>query len=568
MIYKRHIADVRKYMNRCSINLGGVSPKLTTKDLLKGMDISSPALRYLEELYFQYGRYLMVSSSRPGTLPAGLQGKWNNGRTAPWTGAYWANVNVQMNYWPAFNCNLAEFVTPYYDLWNAMFKEKKRIAKEYLKELTGKDVDNVWMTGTENSAYGVGHITDTGIIGNGPFLLTPLWDWYNFTGDIEVLKKIWPMLLASSRLIVHAMKEQPDGTILADPSTSPEAGNKGPGSTYDQSMAYEGHKMTLEAAKILGKKDPILKTIKDHIGRLDPIIVGDSGQIKEWRQETTYSSLGATNHRHLAQLMGLAPGTIITEKPEWIEAAKKTLNFRGDQSTGWAMAHRLNGWTRVYDGERSHKLLADLLQVGTFDNLWDAHPPFQIDGNFGGTAGIMEMVLQSHRKNDKGFIIDLLPATPYAWKDGSFQGARARGGFELSATWKDMSITSVTIKSLVGKPCTLRANGQVKTITLAKGKSLTWKPKPLNSSEVKKIKKNAESKKPVFTKNMSHAALNILKPVNEVETHAIKPGKGRYVRISLPGPFNRYLALVEVQVFNDKDENIALGKKASQNGKK
>jgi len=569
MIYERHTADVRKYMDRCHIDLGGVSPNLTTKDLLRGMDISSPALRYLEELYFQYGRYLMVGSSRPGTLPAGLQGKWNNIRCAPWTGAYWANVNVQMNYWPVFNCNLAELVSPYYDLWNANFKEKQRIAKEYLKEITGKDVDDVWMSGTENSAYAVGEITDTGGIGNGPFLLTPLWDWYNFTGDTEVLKKIWPMLLASSRLTVHALKEQSDGTILADPSSSPEAGSRGPGSTYDQSMVYEGHKMTLEAARILGKKDPILKTIKDHIGRLDPIIVGDSGQIKEWRQETTYGSKGAETHRHIAHLIALVSGTIITEKPEWIEAAKKTLNFRGDQSTGWAMALRLNGWARGYDGERSHKLLADLLQVGTYDNLWDAHPPFQIDGNFGGTAGIMEMVLQSHRKDDKGFIIDLLPATPYAWKDGSFQGARARGGFELSAKWKDMSVTSVTITSLVGQPCSLHANGQVKNITLAKGESLIWKPKPLNPSDVEKIKTYAESKEPVFIKNKSFAALHIQQPVNDVETYDIKPGKGRYVRISLPGQaVKRELALVEVQVFNDKDENTALGKKASQNGKK
>jgi hypothetical protein len=214
--------------------------------------------------------------------------------------------------------------------------------------------------------------------------------------------------------------------------------------------------MTLATAKILGKQDPLLETLKDHIKRLDPVIVGESGQIKEYREETTYAKLGGKDHRHISQLIGIVPGTVITQKPEWIQAARKTLDFRGDQSTGWALAHRLNAWTRVYDGERSFTLLNVLLGDKTFNNLWCKHPPFQIDGNFGGTAGIAEMLLQSHRRNETGFIIHLLPAIPRAWGNGSFSGIRARGGFEINCFWTDGKLKTAEIKSLSGNPCTIQ----------------------------------------------------------------------------------------------------------------
>jgi alpha-L-fucosidase 2 len=484
-IKARQVADVGQFMDRCQVDLGGVLPSRPTREYLRDNDRKEAEARYLEELYFQYGRYLLVSSSRPGTLPAGLQGIWNMRQAAKWTGGFWANINIQMNYWPVFNTGLSELITPYYDLWKASFPKNQQMAKEYTTVWGDQEVDNVWTVGTRNSPYDNGDPDGTGGVGCGTFLLTPLWDWYLFTGDREVLEKLWPMLIASSRFMVAVMKEQPDGKILCDPSFSPEqkAGNgvKPKGTAYDQQMVYEGHMMTLTAAKILGKKDPLLATIEDHITRLDPVIIGDSGQIKEFREETTYASLGGKTHRHISQLIGLVPGTLITQKPEWMDAARKTLDLRGDKSTGWAMAHRLNLWTRVGDGDRSYKLLGDLLSTrGTYDNLWDRHPPFQIDGNFGGTAGIAEMLLQSHilselpekeslEFSDFKFLIHLLPALPAAWETGSFEGLRARGGFEVSASWEKGKVKNITIKSLSGNPCRLKVGEKVIELKLAKG---------------------------------------------------------------------------------------------------
>lgn len=472
---KRHVEDVFQYMKRCKLDLGGVKPTTPTRELLRGENRPEVAKRYLEELYFQFGRYLMVSSSRPGTLPAGLQGIWNWNKVAPWTGGFWYNINFQMNYWPVFNTNLAEFIGPYMDLLKASFPRNQQIAKEYAKEWGGKDIDDVWTVGTGNSPYDNGSPGSSGGVGSGPFLLYAIWDAYQFTGDEEILKDLWPFLLSSSRFLESVMKEAPDGNILCNPSWSPELrldkGNETFGTAYDQQLVYESHKMTLAAAKILGKQDPILDILKDHIKRLDPVIIGDSGQIKEYREETTYASLGGKDHRHISQLIGLVPGTVITQKPEWIEAARKTLNFRGDESTGWALAHRFNAWTRVYDGERSFSLLNCLLADKTFDNLWCKHPPFQIDGNFGGTAGIAEMVLQSHRKNETGFIMHLLPAIPGAWKEGSVSGMRARGGFEVDIQWTGGKLRQVSVKSLNGNACTLQYGDRLIKVVTEPGKT-------------------------------------------------------------------------------------------------
>jgi hypothetical protein len=268
-------------------------------------------------------------------------------------------------------------------------------------------------------------------------------------------------MLASSKFLVSAMKEQPDGTLLCDPSWSPENQYVGtnhaainlPGSAYDQQLVYENHRMTLEAAKILGKTDPILTVLKAQMPKLSPVLIGSSGQIKEFRQEHGYAEFGDPHHRHISHLIGLFPGTLLTEKQEWLDAARVTLNLRGDKSTGWAMAHRLNAWTRLKDGQRCYALLMNLLHHGTMPNLWDTHPPFQIDGNFGGTAGIANMLLQSH----EGFI-DLLPALPSEWASGSFSGIWARGAFSVSASWDQMMLGQVRIDSEKGNRCTVRIN--------------------------------------------------------------------------------------------------------------
>jgi len=473
-LVEHHQQDVGRLFERTKIDLGGEVSHLPTEKLLKAPDPEVAAARYLEELYFQFGRYLLISSSRKGTLPANLQGTWNMHQSAPWTGGYWGNINIEMNYWPTFSTGLEETFEPYYDYFHAAFPQQQKIAKGMLKNWTGKKLENGWTAGTGNNAYSVSGPGSTSGAGTGPFVIYPMWEWYTYTGDMEILEKIWPFLLSSSRFLSEALKEQPDGTLLCDPSWSPENKQKGgghinlPGSAYDQQWVHENYSMTLQAAQLLKKTDPILDVLKTQLPKLSPVIVGTSGQIKEFRQESTYGELGDPHHRHISQLVGLYPGTIITQRKEWLEAAKVTLNMRGDKSTGWAMAHRLNAWTRVKDGERCHKLLMMLLHKGTLPNLWDTHPPFQIDGNLGGTSGMADMLLQSHEGH-----IDLLPALPRVWHSGSFEGIRARGVFSVSAEWKDMMPTRVTVSSEGGTSCRLRME-----------KITTWQVTDLNGESV------------------------------------------------------------------------------------
>lgn len=456
-IKARHQADVGRLFGRAAIDLGGADPGIPTDQLLTATNLTNPAARYLEELYFQYGRYLLIASSRKGTLPANLQGTWNMQTNAPWTGGIWANINIQMNYWPAFSTGLEETFEPYYDFFHAEFRAQQGTAWYTLKTWTGKNVTNGWTAGTANTPYWGSGPGDTSGAGTGPFVILPMWDWYAFTGDTNVLEKIWPFLLSSSRFLTAALKEQPDGTLLCDPSWSPENQKANgphirlPGTAYDQQLVYENHRLTLRVAELLHKSDPILAVVAEQLPKLSPVLVGASGQIKEFRQENAYGEFGDPHHRHISQLIGLCPGTVIAEKQEWLDAARVTLNLRGDRSTGWAMAFRLNLWARVKDGNRAHRLLQTLLQKGTMANLWDTHPPFQIDGNFGGAAGMAEMLLQSH----EGFI-DLLPALPDEWKDGSFSGLRARGAFSVSASWKNQQPTRVTVWSEAGNDCRVR----------------------------------------------------------------------------------------------------------------
>jgi alpha-L-fucosidase 2 len=473
----RHEADVGPLFRRTSIDLGGIDPGLPTADLLASTTRSAAASRYLEELYFQFGRYLLIASSRPGTLPANLQGTWNMHRNAPWTGGIWANINIQMNYWPAFSTGLEETFEPYYAFFKAAFTRQQAIATSTLNSWKRSSIPDGWTAGTGNSPFAVSGPGATSGAGTGPFVLLPIWDWYEYTGRPDVLEKLWPFLLASSRFLSAALVEQPDGTLLCDPSWSPEQKpGKGPhinlpGAAYDQQLVYENHRLTLRVAKILGRTDPILATIEAQLPKLEPVLIGEDGQIKEFRQENKYGEIGDPRHRHISQLIGLYPGTVITEKPEWLAAAKVTLNLRGDQSTGWAMAHRLNAWTRLKDGERCLVLLQTLLQKGTLPNLWDTHPPFQIDGNFGGTSGITEMLLQSH----EGFI-DLLPALPKAWPTGSTHGLRARGGFIIDQEWSDGRLVQAKITSQLGQPCRVSYRGKLQTLSIARGESRLFMP--------------------------------------------------------------------------------------------
>ena len=381
-------------------------------------------------------------------------------------------------------------IEPYLDQVQAMYPRHQYLANLYAKEKLGKVVGDGWTVGHSNHAYDAAEITSKGGIGGGPFTLLPLWDWYLFTVDKAILEKLWPMLLSSSRFLAGVMEQQADGKILAVPSYSPE--NRAPkgvkiakGTAYDQQMAYEAHLMTLTAARILEKKDPLLDTIQEHLLRLDPVMIGEDPQgkyIREFREEKAYYG---GSHRHISQLVGLVPGKLISQKPEWIQAAQTTLDLRGDKSRGWALAHRLNAWARTHGGDRSLKLLKNLLSDQVHDNLWGKCGSFQIDANFGGTSGIAEMLLQSHVLQDLpangplgfkdlNFLIHILPAIPAEWSDGSFAGMKARGGFEVSANWERGKVKRVSLKSINGNPARLRVGEHVQHIKMAKGESQTF----------------------------------------------------------------------------------------------
>jgi alpha-L-fucosidase 2 len=463
-----HLKDYQNLFSRVNVKLAPEVPPVTTRSLLEQYkeDSSNP---YLEELMFHFGRFLLISTSRKGTLPCGLQGVWSQYEVTPWSGGYWHNINVQMNYWSAFNTNLKETFTPYLEYYTAYRPAAEANATEYVKknnpQALGKYGENGWAIGTGASAYAISAPGGHSGPGTGGFTTKLLWDRYDFTRDTTFLREIgYPALLSMSKFLSKTLKPSENGILLVDPSASPEIrvadenGNfTGPhyvttGTTFDQGFIWETYNDLLQAAEILGAEDDFLDVVRDQINRLDPILIGASGQVKEYREENKYGEIGDPHHRHISQLCPLFPGTLInSNRPDWLQGAVMTLDLRSNQATGWGLAHRLNLRARTKDAEKAHEVLSILLKERTLPNLWTVHPPFQIDANLGLVSGIAEMLTQSH----EGFI-ELLPALPKAWKTGEFEGLVARGNFEIAASWKDKNATSFTIISGSGGKCTLK----------------------------------------------------------------------------------------------------------------
>ena len=482
---ERHLADFRGLFGRVELELGEAEPSLDPTDELLARYRGGEEIPYLEALYFQYGRYMLLSSSREGTLPANLQGIWNVHDQAPWGSGYWHNINVQMNYWPAFVTNIAE-TFPAYAAFNEAFRLKaQQLAEEYIQTYNPESYEEGacgWTIGTQSYPYYISKPGSHSGPGTGGLTSKLFWEYYDFTRDERLLSRVsYPALRGMSEFLTKAVKDYGDGLYRASFSASPEQRiNRGVpangryhqtiGCGFDQQMIWENGRDFLQAAEILGlQEDPLYQEQKSQIDRYHPIRIGWSGQIKEYEEENLYGEIGQYCHRHISQLVALHPGTLINSTtPAWLDAAKVTLTERGDESTGWALAHRLNAWARTGDGEHCHVLLQNLLGTRTLDNLWDTHPPFQIDGNLGGTAGIAEMLLQSHEG-----CIAILPSLPKAWAaQGHFKGLVARGAYEVEVYWQDGIAGEIVIRSKAGGLCKVRYPG-LETAVVAGAEKVT-----------------------------------------------------------------------------------------------
>ena len=450
-----HIKDYQSLFNRVQLNLGGNKSSQTTKEALQTYDPTKG--QELEELFFQYGRYLLISSSRNRTdaLPANLQGVWNAVDNPPWNSDYHLNVNLQMNYWPAYMNNLAETAKPMVNYIDDMRYYGRIAAKEYAGIESKEGQENGWLVHTQATPFGWTTPGWNYYWGWSPaanaWMMQNVYDYYKFTKDETYLKeKIYPMLKETAKFwnsFLHYDKAS--DRWVSSPSYSPEHGTITIGNTFDQSLVWQLFHDYMEAANHLNVDQDLVTEVKAKFDKLKPLHINQDGRIKEWYEEDSpqFTNEGIENHhRHVSHLVGLFPGTLFDkDQPEYLEAARATLNHRGDGGTGWSKANKINLWARLLDGNRSHRLLAEQLKSSTLENLWDTHAPFQIDGNFGATSGMAEMLLQSHT----GYIAPL-PALPDAWKDGQVSGLVARGNFEVSMKWKEKNLETLAFLSHAG----------------------------------------------------------------------------------------------------------------------
>jgi len=500
--YERHLADYKAIYDRVKIDLGGrkeISNLLPlTSHLLKDYTDGGGKSRYLEELYFQFGRYLLISSSRTENVPANLQGLWTPHLWSPWRGNYTVNINLEENYWPAFVANMAEMAQPLDGFVKALAANGQFTARNYY------GIQEGWCSSHNSDIWAmtnpVGEKNEKPEWANwnlgGAWLVHTLWERYQFTQDKNYLRSVaYPLMKGAAQFCLRWLIENPKapGELITAPSTSPENEYKTDkgyhgmtcyGGTADMAIIRELFINTIAAGKILGEKN---KEIEKALARLHPYTIGHMGDINEWYYDWDDWDF---QHRHQSHLIGLYPGNHLTDATLQ-KAAEKSLEIKGDKTTGWSTGWRINLWARLHKPEQAYHIYQKLLTYvspdkyrgpdrrrsgGTYPNLMDAHPPFQIDGNFGGTAGVCEMLMQSSMVNGQ-WSIELLPALPEAWKEGKVSGLCARGGYEVSFEWKGGYVRNCSIKSKTNSTVNLLYNGQQKTVKLKAGQTQnvkTW----------------------------------------------------------------------------------------------
>ncbi len=508
---KAHVDDVSALMNRCGLELDFKPSGLTTDQLVK-----EPGLE-LENLYFNYSRYLQISCSRGAPVPSNLQGLWNEDLKPVWNCDYHTDINVEMNYWMVDPANLSESFRPFVEWMKILAESGAHTAKETF------GIDQGWSMGLNGNVFGFTAQNEHGRRAQqaAHWLCQNLYEHYAFNRDRAYLEEIYPILKGAAGFFVEFLAPWKDGTLVVYPTWSPEnvylakqhgkLNKQAYGASWDQQLVLNLFTDCIEASTVLGRDEAFRKTLQEMIPRLCPQKIGQHGQLQEWPEDWDNPK---DDHRHLSHLIALHPGRDISPltTPELYQAALVTMRHRGDASTGWSTGWKTCFWSRLHDGDHAHKIYRFLTSKRAYPNLFDFHPPFQIDGNFGGTAGVCEMLLQSHLRsvdnraktieeaaftaykkdpdNPKHFvpvvpdeklaaapcILHLLPALPSAWPNGKIHGLKARGGFEVDIEWQNGQLVQATIRANRDSQCRIYSNGTLsELISLKKGESKGWK---------------------------------------------------------------------------------------------